>query len=212
MKNYKIKFMKTINITVCLAFISLFFACQNSTEEQQLSEKEKELLERENELLKKELEKTDTISDQTKMETSAFLVDQSVVKKTFLEYLPNISGGRKLSYSVIKIGDLNGDGLIDGVVDYGLEPTWEDNGGGGNAISEFPGIIAFVNSGQALTVADHTEELEGVFGSRNELIKISNGVIFLEVYEHTYDDARCCPSLMTLTKLVLRNNKITKLK
>jgi len=204
--------MRTIKITMCLTLISLFLACQNSTKEQQLAEKEKELLQRENELLKKELGKTDSIFDKTKIEASAFFVDQSVVKKSFLEYLPNISGGRKLSNSVIKLGDLNADGLIDGVVDYGLEPTWEDNGGGGNAISEIPGIIVFVNSGKALTVVDHSEEFGGNFGSRNELKKISNGVIFLEGLEYAEDDARCCPTLKTTTKLVLRNNKITKLK
>ena len=211
-KNYKIKFMRTIKITVCLAVISLFFACQNSTKEQQLAEKEKELLQRENELLKKELGKTDSISHKTKIETSAFLIDQSVVKKSFLEYLPNISGGRKLINSVIKIGDLNGDGLIDGVVDYGLEPTWEDNGEGGNAISELSGIIVFVNSGKALTVADHSEKFGGNIGSRNELKKISNGVIFLEGLEYTEHDARCCPTLNATTKLVLRNNKIKEVK
>jgi hypothetical protein len=173
--------------------------------------KEKELLQKENDLLKKIIGKEGNNSDKTNIETSVFMVNPKDVKKSFLEYLPNISGGRMLSKSVIKIGDLNGDGLIDGVVDYGLEPTWEDNGGGGNAISEISGIIVFVNSGKALTVADHSEEYGGNFGSRNELKEISNGVIFLEGLEYADDDARCCPTLNTTTKLVLRNNKITKL-
>jgi hypothetical protein len=203
--------MRTIKITVCLTLISFFFACQNLSKEQQLAEKEKELLQKENDLLKKIIDKEGNNSDKTNIETSVFMVNPKDVKKSFLEYLPNISGGRMLSKSVIKIGDLNGDGLIDGVVDYGLEPTWEDNGGGGNAISEISGIIVFVNSGKALTVADHSEEYGGNFGSRNELKEISNGVIFLEGLEYADDDARCCPTLNTTTKLVLRNNKITKL-
>lgn len=93
---------------------------------------------------------------------------KSDVKNTFLEYLPNISGGRKLNNFIIELGDLNGDGSTDGVVDYSLEPTWEDNGGWGNAISEISGIIIFVNSGNAFTIADHSDEFGGNFGSRNE--------------------------------------------
>lgn len=134
------------------------------------------------------------------------------LEKTFLEYLPDISGGRKLNNFIIKFGDLNGDGLIDSVVDYSLEPTWEDNGGGGNAISEISGIIIFVNSGNAFTIADHSDEFGGNFGSRNELKRIDNGVIFLEGLDYTEDDPRCCPTMMTTTKLILSNNKITKLK
>jgi hypothetical protein len=134
------------------------------------------------------------------------------LEKTFLEYLPDISGGRKLNNFIIKFGDLNGDGLIDSVVDYSLEPTWEDNGGGGNAISEISGIIIFVNSGNAFTIADHSDEFGGNFGSRNELKRIDNGVIFLEGLDYTDDDPRCCPTMMTTTKLILSNNKITKLK
>jgi hypothetical protein len=63
-----------------------------------------------------------------------------------------------------------------------------------------------------LTISDHSEEFGGNFGSRNELKKISNGVIFLEGLEYAEDDARCCPTLKTTTKLVLRNNKITEMK
>lgn len=137
---------------------------------------------------------------------------KSDVKNTFLEYLPNISVGRKLNNFIIELGDLNGDGSTDGVVDYSLEPTWEDNGGGGNAISEISGIIIFVNSGNAFTIADHSDEFGGNFGSRNELKRINNGVIFLEGLDYKEEDPRCCPSLMTTTKLILRNNKITELK
>ena len=134
------------------------------------------------------------------------------LEKTFLEYLPDISGGRKLNNYIIEFGDLNGDGLIDSVVDYSLEPTWEDKGGGGNAISEISGIIIFINSGNAFTIADHSDEFGGNFGSRNELKRIDNGVIFLEGLDYTEDDPRCCPTMMTTTKLILSNNKITKLK
>lgn len=205
--------MTTIKRTSFILLLTIiFFACQNSDKEKQLAEKEKELLQKENELLKKELGKRDTSMTVTKTEEKQFKVDQALVKSAFMKYLPNISGGRKLSTSIIKLGDLNGDNLVDAVVDYGLEPTYDDNGGGGNAIGEIPGLVAFINTGQALTIADHSEEFGGNFGSRNELKKINNGVIFLEGLEYSDDDPRCCPSIKTTTKVVLRNNKLERLK
>ena len=153
-------------------------SCQNSNKEKQLAEKEKELLEKENELLKKELRQSDTLITTASNEEKQFTVNKALVKTVFMKYLPNISDGRKLSTTIIKLGDLNGDNLVDAIVDYGLEPTYEDNGGGGNAIGEIPGIVAFINTGQTLNIADHSEEFGGNFGSRNELTKISNGVIF----------------------------------
>jgi len=205
--------MTTIKHTAIILLLTIaLFACQSSDKEKQLAEKEKELLQKENELLKKELGQTDNSTNTTKVEEKQFTVDQALVKAAFMKYLPNISGGRKLSTSIIKLGDLNGDNLIDAVVDYGLEPTYDDNGGGGNAIGEIPGFVAFINTGQALTIADHSEEFGGNFGSRNELKTINNGIIFLEGLEYSDDDPRCCPSLKTTTKIVLRNNKFVKLK
>lgn len=183
----------------------ILFACQNS-------ETELELLQKENELLKKELAKTGNSTYTTKKEEKEFTVDHAIVKSAFKNYLTSISGGRKLSTSIIKLGDLNGDNLIDAVIDYGLEPTLEDNGGGGNAIGEIAGLIAYINTGQNLTVADHSEEFGGNFGSRNGLVKINNGVIFLEGMDYGDDDPRCCPSIKTTTKIVLRNNKLVQIK
>jgi len=205
--------MKTI--IIILAFASIVFnSCGDattSTKEKQLAEKEKELLRKENDLLKKELVKTDTSTNAAITAEKQFTVDKALVKAAFMKYLPKISGGRKLSTCIIKLGDLNGDNLIDAVVDYGLEPTFDDNGGGGNALSEIPGLVAFVNTGQALTVADHSEEFGGNKYSRNELKKISNGVIFLEGLDYSDDDPLYSPSLKTTTKIVLRNNKFVKL-
>lgn len=146
----------------------------------------------------------------------AFILNEEVVRKAFLEYLPDISDGRSLNkYSLdtddkgykILIGDLNGDNLPDGVVDYSLEPTLEDNGGGGNAVAEIPGLIAFVNTGRGIIIADHSESF-----SLTSLKKINNGVIILEGLAYASDDPRCCPSIKTTTKVVLRNNKLIELK
>ncbi|MBC7627867.1 hypothetical protein [Ferruginibacter sp.] len=188
----------------------LITSCQSQTKEQQLTQKEKELLQRENDLLKKELGQSDsTIPNPT---IDQFSVDKALVKKIFLQYLPNISDGRKLNSYTVDVGDLNGDNLIDAIVDYGLEPTSEDNGGGGNAIGEISGLVAFTNTGNKLVIADHSEEFGGNFGARNQLKEINNGVIFLEGLDYSEDDPRCCPSLKTTTKLILRNNKLTQLK
>ena len=128
-----------------------------------------------------------------------------------MKYASSISGGRALSTTVIKLGDLNGDNLTDAVVDYGFFPTYDDNGGGGNAVSEWPGLVAFVNTGQTLIIADHSERFGGNFGARNELTRITDGIIFLEGLDYDDADPRCCPSIKTTTKIVLRNNKLVKI-
>ncbi len=189
-----------------------FFACQTSDKGKQLAQKEKELLLKENELLKKELERRDNSMTSNKLGENPFSVDEALVKSTFMKYLPKISGGRELFSSNIKIGDLNGDNLIDGVVDYGLEPTWEDNGGGGNAIGVIPGLIAFINTGQTLKIDDYSDEFARIFGPGNQLIKISKGVIFLEGLEYDDDDPRCCPSITTSIKIKILNNRLVKIK
>ena len=190
-----------------LILIIFFSACQNTAKKQELNEIEK--LKKENKLLKNEL---DSILILQNIDTAVFKVDQTIVKEIFLKFLPKFSGGRNLSTCIIKTGDLNGDSLIDAVVDYGLEPTWEDNGGGGNAISEISGLVAFINNGKTLIVADHTEEFCGNFGSRNELKKIKNGIIYLDGYSYADDDPRCCPSIQNTTKLGLINNKVIEIK
>jgi hypothetical protein len=199
--------------------IGLFLgSCQSTNKEQQLSEKENELLRRENELLKKEKGNRDSLNNEQTENSKTFVIDKKIVRDAFLKYLPDIADGRKLNsfwktddgngYKIL-IGDLNGDNLFDGIVSYSLEPTLDDNGGGGNAISEIPGIVVFLNTGKNITIADHTEDFGG---ARNELKKISNGVIILEGLDYADDDARCCPTLKTQTKIVLRNNKLTELK
>jgi len=223
-KPFKYQLMLKIiraHLLIILVIVFCLAACQNNDKEKRLAEKENELLQKENDLLKKELGKTTTDSSANTALAENFTVDKDMVRKAFLQYLPGISGGRKLNtyfktadgkgYKIV-LGDLNGDKLVDAVVDYGLEPTYEDNGGGGNAISEIPGLVVFLNTGKALTIADHSDGFGGNFGSRNEINKINNGVIFLQGLDYADGDPRCCPSLKITTRLVLRNNKLTELK
>ena len=143
-----------------------------------------------------------------------FVLNEGIVEKTFLEYLPSIAGNRVLSQSPespggkgykIVLGDLNGDGLTDAVVDYSLEATSEDTGGGGNAIGEISGLVAYTNTGKNIILADHTR----AFGM-NRLARIDNGIIILEGLTHGENDPRCCPSIKTTTRVVLKDKKLTE--
>jgi hypothetical protein len=203
--------MKLKNIIVYTLICLCFITCQDKSKEKELEDKEKELLIRENELLKKELGKSDSLEISKTGNLKAFKVDKALVKKLFLKSLNDFSDGRTLSTCNIMIGDLNGDNLLDAVVDYGFAPTSEDNGGGGNAVSEISGLIAFINNGENLKIVDNSEDFGGNFGARNDLKKISNGVIILQGLEYSEEDARCCPSIKTTTKIILRNNKLTKI-
>lgn len=205
--------MRIIKQTAYFLLLTITFGgCQTSDKEKQLAQKEKELLQKENELLKKELGKSDNSMNSNIVGEKQFTVDEALVKSTFMKYLPKISGERELFSSMIKLGDINGDNLIDGVVVYGLEPTYEDNGGGGNAIGVIPGLVAFINTGQALTIDDHSGEFGRNFGPGNQLKKISKGVIFLEGQEYSDEDPRCCPSITTSIKIVLKNSRLVKIK
>ena len=200
--------MKSTSLKLAiLVFTFAFFlaSCHSNKKEQQLAEKESEGV-------KKEVGKTDTINNTSKKATEIYIVDESEVKKLFLQYLPKISGGRKLNVAdkwdgyEIALGDINGDNLIDAIVYYSLEPTMDD-AGGGNAILYLPGLVAYINTGKNLIMADHTDDFyaEG-------LTKIMNGVIFLAGHDYANDDPRCCPSIKTTIKFALKNNKLTLLK
>ncbi len=150
---------------------------------------------------------TDNIRKQ-QYRKSLLNVDEGAIEKVFREYLPKISDGRNLNNRIIAIGDLNDDGLLDGIVDYSLEPTLEDNGGGGNAVGEISGLIVIVNDNENLTIVDDT----GDYNVRSDLKRIKNGVVLLEGLDYAEGDPRCCPSIKTTTKLVVRNNKLTEVK
>lgn len=158
------------------------------------------------------IKRQNSVANASNDSIKTYAIDKELVKKTFLQFLPSISGGRKLNAAdkwdgyEITLADINGDNLIDAVVYYSLEPTMDD-AGGGNAILYLPGLVAYINTGKNLIMADHTDDFyaEG-------LTKIINGVIFLEGHDYANDDPRCCPSIKTTTKIILRNNKLTLLK
>lgn len=157
------------------------------------------------------------LDNQTNNHQSHFSPSEEDVHMVFQAYFPEFSDGLELNPNVESMNgrgykflleDLNGDTLTDAIVDYSLLPNAEKNGGG-NAIGEISGLIYFENSGEQLIVRDHTQEFPGNFGSRNELQKIENGIIFLKKYAYTEEDGRCCPSIPYLTELKIIDGKWT---
>ena len=150
------------------------------------------------------------IDDKTK-EEELVEINEDFVKSKFFEYLKNISDNRELSNYTIKLGDLNGDNLLDAVVNFSQYPTVEERNEIGNSMLEFPGIITFINTGKNLRIVDHSESFGGIKGINLELKNISNGVIILEGKDYQDSDAMCCPSLFVRKRIVLRNDKLVDL-
>lgn len=138
----------------------------------------------------------------------AFEVTESVVKTAFLALGPDIDRGLGFQSHKIVLGDLNGDDKIDAVVDYSLAV---EKGNTGNMGSAFSGLVAFVNTGKKLMVADHTEKFSDFGNTAKSVSAIKSGVIVLEGLDQGPEDARCCPSIHTKVRLVLRAGKLTKL-
>jgi serine/threonine protein kinase len=138
-------------------------------------------------------------------------ISEDIVKNKFFDYLKNISDDRELSNYTIKLGDLNGDNLLDAVVNFTLYPSVEERNEIGNSILEFPGLITFINTGKNLKIVDHSESFGGIKGINLELKNISNGVIILEGKDYQDSDAMCCPSLFVRKRIVLRNDKLVDL-
>lgn len=55
--------------------------------------------------------------------------DQTFIKKKHLQYLIPILDGRKAKMKIL-FGDLNGDGVKDAFIDWCIEATEKDRGGG----------------------------------------------------------------------------------
>lgn len=119
-------------------------------------------------------------------------MSKQLVQETFMAYLPSVSKGRALNKNgaIIQIGDIDGDSLPDAVVDYSLEPTLEETGGGGNAIGEIYGVVVFKNMGDGIQVIYQTEDI-----GNGQLLKIEHGSVIFKILEYAEDDPRCCPSI-----------------
>jgi hypothetical protein len=97
-------------------------------------------------------------------------------------------------------GDLNGDGLIDGIIGYSC--GFKGNLGNASAGS---GWAIFVSNGKELKFIGTCENFADCSAD-----SIRSGLIYGVQYEYAANDPRCCPSLKTPIKLKLKNKTLIK--
>lgn len=133
-----------------------------------------------------------------KDEKPPFEMTKEHIKKTFLAYLPNISNKRTLNEDhpamengmIIKLGDIDGDSLVDAIVDYSLNSTFEETRGEQNTGGEISGVVVFKNMGDGIQVIYQTQEI-----GKGDLLKIEQGTILFKALDYAESDPRCCPSI-----------------
>src|SRR5690554_6224186 len=151
-----------------LIFLMFFNSCQNTNQnkdqekEVEILKKEIELLKRENEITKREQElltnSTDlkTVSSNKQSTTSIDkkkIITKTDIENSFKKYLKEIEGNEgdcDISNDIILVGDINNDGLLDGLVYYACSLK----GNIGNA--SYSGIALFINKGGELQLSNKT--------------------------------------------------------
>lgn len=149
------------------------------------------------------------LSDDAKHDANVF---KSIgLKYKFKNYLKPRLGGRQYNLR-IKTGDINNDGLIDGIVDYCIE-SLEDYGGNAPKICDYEGIAVYLNDGDGFKLVLDIEKgmvikkelLEG-YDFKVELIE--DGRIYFIDYEYEEDDGYCCPTIRNKIFLIYNNNEL----
>ena len=189
---------------VILTVSLLLFSCQSKNEqkEKELLQKENELLKKENELLQKEKnDPNNLLNKKTTESNSSISITKSDVEKAFQNNKSKIdSSDRDCWNNDAYIGDLNSDGLNDGLMSFAC--GFKDSMG--NAIAG-SGLAIFINNNGDLIYQGTEEDFVGFVPS-----KISSGLIYGDILEYAQNDARCCPSIKTKVKLKLANGKLVK--
>lgn len=96
------------------------------------------------------------------------------------------------------VGDFTNDGLLDVVLDYGLDPKEGNLNVGG-------GILLYRNNGNGLEFFKEYNP-EYLFN----VDRVSNSKIFLKKYEYKEEDPRCCPSIITEVELNVTGENVTE--
>ncbi|WP_299825999.1 serine/threonine-protein kinase [uncultured Pontibacter sp.] len=141
-----------------------------------------------------------------------FVVTKSVVGAAFEDVIFSISGGFQVHqlrrvhgngkrYKAI-VGDINGDGLQDGIVDCSLMTfSSTQEGVDGSSI-----LVAFINTGKALVMVDYSrEEMSQGFVLQN----IKNGVINLKGEIYIAANESPSKTIIVNRQVILDNNKLT---
>ena len=120
-------------------------------------------------------------------------------EKQFKNYLPKIlnSHNANLDGQDTFTGDFTGDGMDDVAIYFSLYPRE-----GGNTIVG-QGLALYKNLGTDVKVIAGFEP-DYLFN----VIKISNGKIYIEKIEYADIDPRCCPSIRTPHILKISGNKV----
>jgi hypothetical protein len=131
-----------------------------------------------------------------------FVLADSIMKNEYGDYA-------EVSIGEVILGDLNGDGVNDAIVNY--------NGSEGTLASAFRGNWVFVmeqENANVITANFGTGIYENdfcLFPYPVSVTKIENGIVYCTSCEYIFGDARCCPSINIELTYKLVNNKMVKL-
>ncbi|HXB11798.1 MAG TPA: hypothetical protein VNZ45_07425 [Bacteroidia bacterium] len=131
--------------------------------------------------------------------------DSAKVAKEFEKYSSKIEGSKRDCWNIsVLIGDLNGDGIKDGLAFYGCDLKDNHTNGG---VPPYSGIAIFISKNGELQFIGTDENL-------NEFIpdSIRGGIIYGEKDDYGPDDPRCCPSIKKEMEYKLEGNKLKKIK
>lgn len=124
-------------------------------------------------------------------------VTKKQLEKTFNDLQALVAGkGEACGASNTVVGDLDGDGDVDGIVQYSCTM------GGGNMVVR-NGWTIWINDGKQLKPVLHEQSLVGTWPRG-----ISNGVILARFDKHKPGDASCCPSIKIPKKYKLELKKM----
>jgi hypothetical protein len=182
--------------------ILLIISCNNTEKkENNLEKKETELLKKENELLKKEIELSKNKSNSNRSET----ITKTLLEKEFNKHIKTIEKNFKkgmeecdicgCSFNEAFIGDLNNDGIDDGLVQYLCNYS---------ASGEISSIAIFLNINNELKYI--CSEENGIYPTR-----IANNIIYGKTYDYGENDRINNPTAETEVKLKLKNNSLVVL-
>lgn len=185
---------------------------KSNQKEVELLQREKAVLEKENRILRIESQLQESpanLDSQNIVLTEQALTDvfenkvqpllEKKIKQEYLNSGGNEEGLNHFGWDLINyvVGDLNGDNIADGVVRYSYQ--W-----GGTLATD--GFAVLITEATKLNLVSVTEDFQNCVP-----IKISNQMLYCTKYEYAEDDARCCPSIKTVSKFKLNGSHLVEI-